>query len=346
MVTVEPQMQRAVFRVDSGKFEIESVPVPAALEADEALLESRYVGLCGSDLRMTGGDWPETPTTTMGHEVAAVVVDGPPGWAGKRVVVEPTMRCERCWQCQHGLGSQCTNAISVSGTQDGAFANYFKFKVRQLVVVPDALPLDCAVLAEPLACVIDALRKAPQPIAAKRRFLVLGGGPIGCLFAYMLERFHGVPVEVAETNAYRREYLAARLDGRVFDPAEGIEADSYGAAIDTTGFLWDTAVRAVIPSGVILSFGMTERGGPSAQNMLTRKEITGIGVAHSRYGALEDAVDMLARGIIKRDDQVTSVFALADINAAFDEARAGRGMKVVIQPNPDKETEKATRRSP
>ena len=328
-------MTRAVYRSEARTFVLETVPVPILKEGD-ALVAPRFVGICGTDLRSASADWPETPTVTQGHEVAGVVLKGPDELVGKSVVIGPRMPCGECWQCTHGLRTQCLNATVLTGNVPGGFAQYLTFPASQLVVVPDHLSLETAVLAEPLACVVRALHKIPRPLPAIANGLVLGGGPIGALFAYVLEREYGVPVAVAEPNEHRRSYLSSRIRGHVFAPDPEAD-DLFGVVVDTTGFLWDTAVRSVLPGGVIVCFGLSEQSGRAAQSAFTRKEVVAVGSMSSSIADLTEAIDLLARGRIRGDDLVTGIYPLEDIDSAFDEARSGLGMKVVIEPNSARE---------
>ena len=95
----------------------------------------------------------------------------------------------RCDACAAGARSRCERITSghlAPGLQTGycadtggGWSGQFVAHRSQLFAVPDALPDERAVLIEPLACAIHAVRRAA--IAPGERVLVVGAGAIGLL---------------------------------------------------------------------------------------------------------------------------------------------------------------------
>lgn len=325
------KMTRATFSAGKGEFEVGPVTIPERQPA-EALLKVGYVGICGSDLRITAGDWPEPSGKTQGHELSAEVIEGPGELIGQHVIAKGDLFCGTCGACRAGLPTQCSALKCIGVNWDGAFSDFAVLPSQLLVPVPAELRLDTAALAEPLACVLYALKKLPERAVNERTALVLGGGPVGALFALVMERRDGAEVTVAEPNEFRRTFLGKRLQGEVVAAADLVARDHFPVVVETTGFLWDEAVRAAAPGGTILSFGLSEREKPSLQSAFTRKELSAVGSIRA-YDTFVAAVDLLAGGMISVEDLVTHTYPLSGINAAFDTARSGRGMKVLIQPS-------------
>lgn len=330
MTSVTESMSTVTRYTGRGTFEIERarppVPVPG-----EVLVRVEAAGICGTDLHIT-----RVPTTyvasteVLGHEICGEVVQGPSPLVGTRVVVDPAITCGRCGPCLRGLPTQCPNFEAIGVTRPGGFADFVAVPEGLLRPIPPTLDLETAVLAEPLACVMYALRQLPA-LDPSGRAVVLGAGPIGALFALVLERGLGRRVAVSEPSEERRALLAPKLEGEVLAPEALEHGEPPELVVDTTGFLFGTAVRIARPGGTILAFGLADRGGASAQVLFTQKELTAVSsfAAHGTFGL---AIDLLARGVLGRDDVVTAVRPLAAIGPAFDEARAGHGLKVLLRP--------------
>jgi len=163
----------------------------------------RLAGICGSDLATVSGtaslyfsplvSLPFTP----GHEVVGELLDPAPAAglpAGARVVLDPLLGCatrglEPCAGCAGGDTGRCDGVTSghlrpglqtgYCADTGGGWGEELVAAPSQLHSVPDGLPDERAVLAEPAACAVHvALRAAPGPGDA---VLVVGAGAVGLL---------------------------------------------------------------------------------------------------------------------------------------------------------------------
>ena len=80
------------------------MPEPAA---NEVLVRTRAVGICGSDIHLFRGDHPYTTYPMIfGHEASGIIeaigseVQG--FAAGEHVVLEPLIPCGKCYPCSIG----------------------------------------------------------------------------------------------------------------------------------------------------------------------------------------------------------------------------------------------------
>ena len=89
-----------------------------------------------------------------------------------------------------------------------------------LIAIPDGMPTEKAVLAEPLACGWHAVRLAERVLdrpIGDTRCLVIGGGAVG-LGAGLVLAARGVSdIHIAETNPARRSVVGCAGDFRVYD---------------------------------------------------------------------------------------------------------------------------------
>ncbi|MGN6772540.1 MAG: zinc-dependent alcohol dehydrogenase [Rhizobiaceae bacterium] len=169
---------------DAGKGGIIELPLPMP-SAREVRIKTAYSGICGSDLHAYHGihirrRLPLVP----GHETSGVVdavgLGVSPSILGARVTVLPERGCGRCEACRHGWTNVC-GSKTLLGTQNwpGAFAEFFCAPIENIIELPADIPLALAVLVEPLAVAVHAVRLAGFDEGDS--MLLFGAGAIGSL---------------------------------------------------------------------------------------------------------------------------------------------------------------------
>lgn len=182
-----PATMRALHLADSGLVFQADCPTPQPASG-EALIRVRLVGICATDLELLAG-YKGGYRGILGHEFVGEVVDAPahPTWVGRRVVGEINVGCGTCDLCQHGLGKHCRQRSSLGIIRrNGALADYLTLPVANLLAVPNTLPDERAVFAEPLAAALQLLEQIP--LHPSQRVYVLGDGRLGLLVAQVLAR--------------------------------------------------------------------------------------------------------------------------------------------------------------
>src|SRR5437867_3455244 len=157
-------------------------------------------GICGSDLATVSGRSSFYFTAIVstpfvpGHEVVGELVDACDGLAaGQRVVLDPVLSCEprgiepMCVECKNGEPASCervTGGHVSAGLQTGYCADTGGGWSEELIAhrsqlrpVPESFANEDAVLVEPMACAIHAVRRANVPRDATT--LVVGAGTVG-----------------------------------------------------------------------------------------------------------------------------------------------------------------------
>lgn len=103
-------MKAAVFHAP-GKIEIDDRPDPIVEAPTDAVLRVTATAICGSDLHIYNGFFPQTKPLVLGHEfmgvVEAVGADVTGLKIGDRVVVPFPIACGGCWFCSAGLPTHC-----------------------------------------------------------------------------------------------------------------------------------------------------------------------------------------------------------------------------------------------
>ena len=206
----------------------EDLPIPD-IGSDEALVRIDRVGICGSDIAIFQGKNKRAANPVVpGHEFVGTVDRLPashrgPLSVGDRVLVIPTVSCAQCGTCLSGNRHVCPD-IKFLGIQfDGGFAEYVRAPIANLRRIPDSLPFELAVLAEPLAVGLHGLSFAD--LRLNQQVLVFGAGPIGLVVA-ILARMSGARVLIAEPSESRRVQARAfgfdAIDPLVTTPAQAL----------------------------------------------------------------------------------------------------------------------------
>jgi 2-desacetyl-2-hydroxyethyl bacteriochlorophyllide A dehydrogenase len=204
---------KALVYLGPERMEIEEMESPSPREG-EVLLEVSAAGICGSDIHgFLGHSERRKPGLVMGHETVARIAETHPtvsGWKERdRVCFNPLLSCASCPACLEGRQNVCADwRIFGMDRLHGTYAEYVSVPACQLFALPESLPEREAILIEPVAVVIHALRISmnEQP----RTLAIFGAGPLGAL-ALAVARLRGVPrIAVVDVNE-RRLHAARRL---------------------------------------------------------------------------------------------------------------------------------------
>ena len=97
-----------------GKVSVDNVSDPKIEHSEDVILRVTATAICGSDLHIYNGFFPQKEDMVLGHEFMGVVEEtGSKVTAlktGDRVVVPFPIACGGCFFCQHGLPGHCENS--------------------------------------------------------------------------------------------------------------------------------------------------------------------------------------------------------------------------------------------
>ena len=324
---------------------VETVPEPVPV-AGEARVRATVVGICGSDMHAASGhhpfiDLPYRP----GHEAVGVVEAVGPGvdesWVGRRVAIEPNLSCGHCTQCRSGRYNICRE-LQVFGCQTpGALADSFTIAEDRLVGLADDLDDRHAVLIEPLATPVHAVRRAAETVGdlRDRPVVVIGAGPIG-LFSLLAARHVGARVIVAdllESKRARAERLGA---AGTFDPAapdaiavaRRLLGGPAAVVIDCVARESSVtqAVDLVDKGGAIMIVGVAAGATPVPLDLIQDRELALIGSLMYVRDDFTAARDMLASGAVPVDEIISAEFDLEHSAQAFAASADAENVKVLV----------------
>jgi threonine dehydrogenase-like Zn-dependent dehydrogenase len=221
---------------------------PKPVGPDWLVLRSRLTGICGSDTKQVfmenADDEIDNAMTALisfpqvlGHELVATVEDVGADAAGavepgQRVVLNPWLSCgprgidPPCPPCQAGDLSLCWSftegrlspGIHTGNAKEatGGFAELVPAHRSMVIPVPDEVPDEVAVLADPFAVSLHAVTRTPPPPGGKA--VVYGAGALGTTTTAILRSLYP-DVEVATVARWPGQAKMARsLGATVFDP--------------------------------------------------------------------------------------------------------------------------------
>ncbi|WP_440133148.1 alcohol dehydrogenase catalytic domain-containing protein [Chitinophaga sancti] len=115
-------MKAAVFH-HPDKISFDTVADPILEKDTYLLLKVTSTAICGSDLHIYDGFFPQGKDLIMGHEFMGIVEDTGRGVSkfrkGDRIVVPFPIACGQCYFCQHHLPTACEHSNSENYGSEG-----------------------------------------------------------------------------------------------------------------------------------------------------------------------------------------------------------------------------------
>lgn len=285
-------------------------------------------GICNTDIEIVRGY--AGFEGTIGHEFVGVVEESERSeLIGKRVVGEINAGCGECELCRPGDPRHCPRrtVLGIKG-RDGAHADFVRLPAANLVEVPDEIPDEQAVFAEPLAAAYGITEQVD--VRPETRVAVIGDGKLGILCALSLglasDRVtlfgrHASKLAVAEGQG---------IEGVLSGEAEKMRAEFevvVEASGSETGFA--TALDLVKPRGRIV-LKSTFHGTPKWEAW--RVVVDEITIVGSRCGRFGPAVGLLAAGKIDVTPLISEELPLSRGVEAIRIAQEKGVMKVLLAP--------------
>lgn len=338
-------MKAIVFKGE-GKVCYTNADTPSARQPDEVLLKILAASICGSDLALTAVPprHHARPGVILGHECVAEVAElREPSRVlsvGDHVLVNPMIPCGECVQCKMGRINTCRDVLCVGETCDGVFAEYFVSGRSLLYPIDKAVPVDSAIYAEPLACVLNGFKRCR--FVPGQSVLILGAGPMGLLFSKVARAAGAGRVAITELAAFRLDFARQHSGAdRVVDLNAGNLVDAVSATtggagfdlvIDTVGNQIAAAIEHVSIGGTILLFGINDATTETIdQSRIIRKEAAVVASVGTQY-TFPLAVKMLENGVLDLAGLLTHRLPLSETARGLELLRNGGAMKVVLYP--------------
>lgn len=317
-------MKALTFR--GGSLDISDLPMPD--RGDEALVRVIRSGICNTDLEIVRGY--AGFEGTIGHEFVGVVESAPdsPGLIGQRVVGEINAGCGVCDLCLAGDPRHCPDrtVLGIVG-RDGAHAEYLNLPSRNLLIVPDNVPTDQAVFAEPLAAAYGITEQVD--ISSETSVAVIGDGKLGLLCAMSLALHSPQTFLIGKHRSKMALAERCGVTAMLLDEADRSLNGKFDVVVEAsgseTGFA--TAMDLVRPRGKIV-LKSTFHGTPVwAASRVVVDEISVVG---SRCGRFAPAIELLADGKLDLSGFIDDVLPLARGVEAMSIAGTRGTLKVLL----------------
>eukprot|EP00545_Synedropsis_sp_CCMP1620_P012136 CAMPEP_0119017892 /NCGR_PEP_ID=MMETSP1176-20130426/17987_1 /TAXON_ID=265551 /ORGANISM="Synedropsis recta cf, Strain CCMP1620" /LENGTH=370 /DNA_ID=CAMNT_0006971743 /DNA_START=44 /DNA_END=1156 /DNA_ORIENTATION=+ len=340
-----------------------SIPKPTP-EPGFALIKVLRAGVCNTDLEILQGYMGFHGV--LGHEFVGIVEDVQDAeeikkeWIGKRVCGDINVGCATCSVCQNTeLLDQCCSQMSrnhcpnrsVLGilNRNGTMAEYLTLPVSNLHVVPDDVPDEVAVFAEPLAAACRIPEQGLVCYDKKRpdKVAILGDGKLGLMIAEVLGREHvrheletQKPVmfgkhphklDLVQDSGVECKQVSECQDEKAFNGVAAEHAGKYDVVVDATGS----------PAGLTLAAGLCRPMGTLVlkSTCAAGKEfnaapfvIDELRVVGSRCGPIDEALKLLnlKERPLRVEKYITKTFPIAKAAEAIKCAAERTTMKVQI----------------
>lgn len=361
-------MKAAVLESIPGELEIQDIAVGEP-GPREVLVRTVAAGLCHSDLHFMEGKYPYPCPAVMGHESAGVVeaVGSMVSYVqpGDHVITCLSAFCGHCEQCLSGHMSLCENKGTelVRGPGEGprlhrhdgeeihqflhlsSFAEQLLIHEHALVKINPEMPLDRAALigcgvTTGLGAVFRTAQVRPGETVA-----VIGCGGIG-LAAIQGARIAGANRIIAVDMVASKLDLAKELgathvvDASSANAVEAVHELSGGGVHHSF-----EAVGAKVTAEQ--SFQMLRNGGQATvigmipvgttvevdgTSLIYEKKLTGSNMGSNQFRTdMPRFVEMYLDGRLRLDEMVSKTIELEDINAGFEDMKAGNVARSVIR---------------
>ena len=300
-----------------GSIRVNDVPLPAR-KVGEALLQVRYVGLCGTDLSSYRGrnplvSYPRIP----GHEIAATIVeiddDSSNLSVGAAVTLSPYTSCGKCAACRNRRSNACQFNQTLGVQRDGALAEYISVPLEKLY--PARLGLRELSLVEPLTVGCHAVARAR--VTDIDTVAIFGCGGVG-LGAVAASAFHGgktiaIDVDDGKLEIAKKAGAAHTINSQKQDLGSALRAlsDGFGpqVVIEAVGRpeTFVAAVELVAYTGRVVYIGYAKEPVTYETKLFVQKELDIMGARNALPENFREVIQMLEAGTFPVDDMISAV---------------------------------------
>ncbi len=319
------------------------------------MLKVKATAVCGSDIRIFhhGNNRVSYPAI-IGHEISGEIVEVGKlvhGYqVGDRVALGADVPCGECIFCKAGIGNNCQINYAMGYQFQGGFAEYVPLNAIMvnhgpITKLPDHVSYEEGALAEPLACVLNALELSPVKLGDV--VVVIGAGPIGCMLAEVAKKMGAAKVIVLQRSTPRLELAKKTINADIF--VSTLDEDGVERVLKETGGLGADVIFTANPSpetqaqAIMMAknrarvnfFGGLPKDQSEVKintNQIHYKELFITGAHGSMPHHHMQAVDLIASGTIDIKKFISHKFRLDDVKEAFKTAESNTGMRVVVKP--------------
>ncbi|NGP45742.1 alcohol dehydrogenase catalytic domain-containing protein [Bacillaceae bacterium SIJ1] len=350
-------MSQAFRLTQPGRFE--EVTLNHDMPDEHVAVKNELASICHADLRYFTGDRrkealeKKLPMALFHEGIARVVASNTDDIeVGKRVVIVPNIpgyvrghytKEECCAPCRRGgEDNYCANSVFLGSGYDGVGQSHLVLPKENVVLIPDDLPDDIAILAELCSVSLHAISHVSDYLK-QGNVAVFGDGPVGYLTAAMLHYVYHVPKEnlivfgAAEEKLAQFSFATTHL---VFD-FDFLGHQGITTVFECTGGRFsesaiNQAIDLIEPEGKLVLMGVTEDRVPINTRDVLEKGIQLFGSSRSSTKEFADLMqyfrDQAYQEALRKllPDQFVDIRTPADLTKAMNKAAEHKGWHKVI----------------
>ena len=317
------------------------VDIPEVSGDDGVLLQVKMIGMCGTDLNTyRGRNAMVTFPRVLGHEVAAVVVEGGGDLAaGTPVTMSPYTSCGICPACLRGRVNACQSNQTMGVQRDGAMTEYIRVPREKLY--PAKLSIKELCLVEPLTVGFHAAARGR--VKSEDIVGVFGCGGVG-LGAIAASAFRGAETiaidmdDVKLATARRagakhtintgKEDLHMRLQEITAGRGPDVMIEAIGLPVT-----FRAAVDEVAFTGRVVYIGYAKEPVAYETRLFVQKELDILGSRNALPEDFREVIAMLEAGRFPVEETISAIIPIDEAARYLAEwsAAPGEFTKIMVE---------------
>ena len=340
-------MKAVVFhgKEDGLKFEEIATPVPGP---DQVLVKVAACGVCHTDLHYIEHGVPtfKAPPIVLGHEASGIIAEAGANVSkfskGDRVLIPAVLTCGKCSACRLGRENICSDMTMLGNHFDGAYAEYVAVPAKDLLHVPESIPLEeASIIADAISTPYHAVKNRAR-VQPGDTVVIFGCGGVG-INAVQLATAAGGYVIAVDINDRKLEWATEFGAAKTINASKVERVDKEIKKL--TGGGADIAIEVIgNPKTIVQAFESVRVGGrlcivgytPEAISIIAGKimfkELEIIGSLGCRPVDYVPIVRMVEQGLIELKKLVTHRFGLDELDKAFDVMKEGLSLRSIVIP--------------
>ncbi|HYM46188.1 MAG TPA: alcohol dehydrogenase catalytic domain-containing protein [Solirubrobacteraceae bacterium] len=343
---------RAVTFQAPGEVLVEDVPKPELQRPDDAIVQVRASGICGSDLHIFHGRVQIEPGFTIGHEYVGTVLatgeDVREVSVGDRVLGCFQTACGHCFFCRRGAFHKCDASRTFGhgatlGSLQGTQAEQALVPNADLILrrIPEGMSDDVALFAGDVMgtgyhAVVDGGLRPGDMVA------VLGLGPVG-LCAVQAARAVGAARVIAVDSVPERLAMAESFGAQAVhltdgDPRAAVREATQGRGadlcVDAVGDprALELALRLTRKCGTVQTIGVYAERCEVHMGLLWIKALRLCSGHANVIGHIDSVLAMMSAGLLDPTPLVTHHMSLEEAPEAYAMYDRREALKIVLTP--------------
>lgn len=340
-------MKAAVFHGSEQGIKFEDIPVPT-ITSNQILVKVAACGVCHTDLHYIEHGVPtfKAPPIVLGHEASGVVeevgTDVKTFKSGQRVLIPAVLTCGECMFCRMGRENICSNMTMLGNHIDGAYAEYVAVPAKDVLELPDSIPLEeASIIADALSTPYHAVKNRAK-VRPGDTVAIFGCGGVG-VNAVQLAAAAGGYVIAVDINdkklQWAKEFGAAHTINasqveRVSKEIKKLTGGGADIAMEVIGNpkTIEEAFESVRVGGRLCVVGYTHEKISIVAGKIMFKEIEVVGSLGCRPLDYKPLIRLVELGKVNVSKLVTHRFGLDELDKAFAVMKEGVSLRSIVVP--------------